>query len=814
MRAQRRTAAERVATGVIAGLVAFVLACAARPHAGDVSSVGPSSLGSHSAIFSLRYVGSPLSLASRDGATTRNVDLSVVLDDKRVPIALTPGSLRDASGAVTATFPVALDGATFDAKLELRIDGSRDAATVKVTLPKGATSAPHRIAVRGEFPGDAEGVFVAGVGQVAERATVTGGSLLLDLAPHPIAAASGMGPLTVETVSEESMPPGEPMRLAVTSPASAPSDEPSASLHFVVAESSARVWRTLAELTGQAAASVRGKVAGTTERAHVIGRDAQGVPQVRVLTADNGAFSFDAPTSVVQWYAAVDPRRASALMSYVPGSGRDLILDLSPGGDVHVAVIDADTRAPLTARLIFQGLDGSVDPNFGPDYRASGAGPIIDALRGEVATPLPAGKYRVSATKGIEWSVDAQNVEVGPGHLADISLTLRHVVPTHGILGCDLHVHARPSFDAPVTPEDRVLSLAAAGIDFAVPTEHNAIGDYSSAIETLGIGRQFSSVPGVEVTTYNMGFGHFGVFPFAPGTPLPPYRHTNMAAVFRSVRTDPGRYFQLNHPRLPGGIGYFNNIGFDPQGPRTKITNRVDFDGIEVYNGFDIRQPERVDQVLHDYYALLDYGWRYTATGSSDSHRIEYQWAGYPRTMIMLAPDAPASFDVQPVDPAAVVTNLKKGHATVTSGPMIELVLGGAHPGDEAVTAIDPLRGHLRIRAAPWVDVTTAEVVVGQIDGGWRVAQTIEIPSRPTVIGPEAGSLEEAQARTVRFDHDIEVNVGPGNGWVMVVVRAHRPMSDVLPFVPVTPLGFTNPIYVVRQRQASPPFPGGFSSSR
>ena len=28
-----------------------------------------------------------------------------------------------------------------------------------------------------------------------------------------------------------------------------------------------------------------------------------------------------------------------------------------------------------------------------------------------------------------------------------------------GVLGCDLHVHARPSFDAPVTAEDRVLSL-------------------------------------------------------------------------------------------------------------------------------------------------------------------------------------------------------------------------------------------------------------------------------------------------------------------------------------------------------------------
>jgi hypothetical protein len=811
----RRRMTERLATGLIAGAVAFGLACAVGPKpAESVLPSGSTFLGTHGAVFSLRYGGPALNLASRDNATTRNVDLAIVVEEKREPIALSPGSIHSALGALVATFPVSLDEGTVEATLEVRVDPARDAATLKIAIPRGTGGATHRVALRAEMAGDAEGVFVSGVGQVAERAVVSGNALLVDLAPHPIAVASSMGAVTVETVSEETTPPGEPMRVAAASPASEASEEPTASLHVLLAESSAKVWKSLAELGGIPIAPVRGRVTGTTERARVWGRDAQGNPAVRVLTGEGGAFAFDAPTSVVQWYAAVDPKHASSLMAYVPGTGRDLVLDMSPGGDVHVTVVDGDTHAPITARLVFQGLDGSVDPNFGPDYRASGAGPLIDALHGEVTTPLPAGKYRISATKGIEWTIDAQAVEVGPGRVGDVTLALRHVVPTHGVLACDLHVHARPSFDAPVTPEDRVLSLAAAGIDFAVPTEHNAIGDYTSAIETLGLGKQFSSLPGVEVTTYNLGFGHFGVFPFAPGTPLPPYKHTTMQAVFRAVRSDPGRYFQLNHPRLPGGIGYFNNIGFDPQGPRTRISNRIDFDGIEVYNGFDIRQPERVDQVLRDYWALLDYGWRYTATGSSDSHRIEYQWAGYPRTMIALAPDAPATFDTQPVDPMTVVAALKKGHVTVTSGPLIEFVLAGVRPGDDALTAQDPLHGHLRIRAAPWVDVTSAEIVVGQIEGGWKVAQTFDVPSRPTSIGTEPGTLDEAEARTIRFDRDIEVSVGPGNGWVVVVVRAKRPMSDVLPFVPVTPFGFTDPVYVVRQKMVPPPFPGGISATR
>jgi len=274
------------------------------------------------------------------------------------------------------------------------------------------------------------------------------------------------------------------------------------------------------------------------------------------------------------------------------------------------------------------------------------------------------------------------------------------------------------------------------------------------------------------------------------------------------VRSDPRRYFQVNHPRLPGGIGYFDTIGFDPRGSRAQIQHRIDFDGIEVYNGFDITQPDRVEQVLHDYWALLDFGWRYTATGSSDSHRIQYQWAGYPRTMVTINPTAAAE-ELVPADPMVVVENLKKSHATVTSGPLIELAAGDARPGDELATAGDPVPVHVRVRAAPWIDVTKVEIVVGQIDGRWSVAQSFDVLSRPLAIGAEEGTLAEAQDRTVRFDRDLAITVGSGNGWIAVVARGARPMGDVLPFVNVAPLAFTNPIFVVRHPSPSPPFPAG-----
>src|SRR6202022_176288 len=96
--------------------------------------------------------------------------------------------------------------------------------------------------------------------------------------------------------------------------------------------------------------------------------------------------------------------------------------------------------------------------------------------------------------------------------------------------------------------------------------------------------------------------------------------------------------------------------------------------------------------------------------------------------------------------------NIKKGHATVTSGPIIELEVEGAQPGDEALTTADPVHGHLRVRAAPWIDVPRVVIIVGG-----QAVQTFSVASRRTELGSELGTLEEAQARTIRFDRDIDV---------------------------------------------------------
>ncbi len=806
--------------GVVAGLLAYGLAYATRPRSAPrplarVSTV----LWTKGASFELHPGPGTLSVTPRGAGSGRDVELSVMVDGVAQAVHFSRDAIHPSPDALRATVPIVVDDAPATVDLLMRADAPHDAVAIELGDAPEGVRASHEIALRADLSSDGQVVFVPGFGPVADRASLSAASVVIEGGGRPLAIASSAAPVAIDVDAEEGLMTLQPVHVAVTSAydSDAAADGASADagapvrpsrLHVVLGESGASFWRTLADLQGVATGLVRGRVVGAAGRPLVIGRDAQGAPRVRFRAEEGGAFAVDAPLGVVEWYAATDAGPASSLYSFAPGTRRELVLDVSPGGDLHVSITDADTHAPLTSRLFVHGIDGTVDPSFGPDYRASGAGPIIDALRGDVTTPLPSGRYRVEATKGIEWSVDAVTVDIAPGRVAEAALAPRHVVPTPGVLGCDLHVHARPSFDTPVTPEDRVLSLVAAGVDFAVPTEHNSIGDYSSALDTLDLRGDLLSVTGVEVTTAAPGFGHFGVFPYPPGTRVPPFRHTNIRAIFRAVRTgDPNRYFQLNHPRLPN-IGYFNLVGFDPTKPRTAISTRIDFDGIEIYNGYDDERPERVDQVLRDYWALLSFGWRYVATGSSDSHRIQFHWAGYPRTMVTVDPNAASDSGDRKVDPLTVVANVRKGHAVVTSGPMIELEMGGVRPGDEVVTTDPVLHGHVKVRAAPWIDVTRVEIMVGQVGGTCALARAFDVPTVPTKVGPEPGSLAEAEARTVRFDQDLDVEVGPDNGWIQVIARGQRPMGDVLPFMPVPPLAFTNPVYVVRRATPPPPFPG------
>lgn len=762
--------------------------------------------------YTLYPASGRLEVVTGDTRSRLEVEMSLVVDGIERPLAMRRSDVhvKDRSTLV-GEFPIELGEEQATGTLELRMDPATDLLTASVAVAHEATSTDHTYALRFGLPADGRTLFVPGTGEVSDGASIQARTVVLDDNTHPFAFVSTQGPLSLTDAEPDTDDRGARARLVIsarTETALKRTDGAAAGkparldIAILVGASSQALWGRLYQLSHVNVAKVTGVVTGTRERAHVLALDEEGHPQLRAAVDAEGRFSIDAPTTAVQWFAALEAVHTSAPVRFVPGTPWDLKLDVSAGGELRVRVTDGDTGQPLVARLIVKGLDGTLDPSFGPDYRASGAGPLMDILEGEVTTPLPSGKYRVSITKGIEWSIDSQVVEIVSGHTKTIELAARHVVPTPGMIGCDLHVHARPSFDSPVSPEDRVLSLVSAGVDFAVPTEHNTVGDYAPPLEVLRLTKQLAHVPGVEVTTYNPRFGHFGVFPYNPMSGVPPYKGTTAGAVIAaSKRSDPSRIVQVNHPRLPQNIGYFNIINFDPKSGRNP--NVAPFDTIEVYNGYELSKRELTERVMEDWFALLNMGKRMAATGSSDSHRIQYQWAGYPRTYAFV--DARSAGDMgQPIDTKEVVASLKKGRSFVSSGPIIEFELseGGlrARPGDELPRA-DALGGRLRIRAAPWIDVTSVELLAGVPASGLAPGSTVSlyksgIPSRPLEIQKEEGKLDELHAKTIRFETELSLRAPREARWIVAIVRGERRMDDALPFMPVQPLAFTNPIYL------------------
>ncbi len=722
----------------------------------------------------------------------------IVLDDVRL------GAFVDESPADLIiddlhTTPEGPMHATARATLRSRdeiIDGvldftlSRAPAGIVLSLRSKSASA-HKLSIVLTMAPKAALPFVGGTGIFADSGEADGPFVVFDGEHRALALGSETGDvhfrLAPSATSEASPKPA----LAVTIRSPARDAGQPTTLFITVAPEIGLATEAAARLRHESVRRLSGRVlGGEIGGVDVWGIGSSGHVTAHARTGPDGRFSLVVPALDLGFYATTAQMRASPIVSRRADDDGELELTLLPGGEVRVRVVDFDTNQPLTSRLIVHGVPPTADPNFGPDYRASGAGPLMDALHGDAVMTLPSGRYRLLATHGPEYTIDEQPLDIAPGSTRVALLALRRVVDVPGAVGCDFHVHARPSFDSPVLPEDRVLSLVSAGIRFAVPTEHNIVGHYGPAVEALNLSRELSHVPGVEVTTVRPFLGHFNVFPYA-GPEVPPFRKTTLRQIFAKARAgDASRVIQVNHPRLWKHIGYFDLAGLDTKTGHAEREFRDDFDTLEVFNGFDAANRARVESVMMDWLRLLEHGHRFVATGDSDSHRIQYQWAGYPRTYVTLPPEG-GNVESGPIDGAMLIASLKAGHAFVTNGPIIEADIDGHGPGDTVVLQTSQAQVRVRVRAAPWIDVDEVELFVGTQSAARR-----PIASRPGRTGVPNGALDDVRRQMIRFDSEFEVAIRPPDGFVVVVVRGSRRLDDVLPYMATQPLAFTNPIWV------------------
>jgi hypothetical protein len=425
----------------------------------------------------------------------------------------------------------------------------------------------------------------------------------------------------------------------------------------------------------------------------------------------------------------------------------------------------------VPARIVVRGV-GNADPDWGRDPVEGAAINVIHTDR-DGERPIPPGRYRFTVTRGIEYTEEQRDIVVEEGHTALLRVELARVVDTAGWISADLHVHAVPSPDAPTPLPDRVSALAAAGVEVAVATDHNAVTDYSPAIRERGLGEWLASIVGDEVTTRGALMGHFNVFPLAAGSEPIAFDHVTPPALVASARAAAPatpRIVQVNHPRM-GSIGYLELLRFDPRdvaGWRARSPlGELGFDAIEVFNGDHYTDIDEVERVMSDWYALLDAGVRMTATGNSDSHRVTYHEAGVPRNFVQVSDDAPSR-----LDPVRFIEAIRAGRVVVSSGPFLRLEVGGRGIGEEAPAGDEEV--HVVVDAPPWVEVSRVDVVVR--------GKTVQSWAAPFHAAPR------------RLDATFRASFKPGD-WIIAVARGQKPM-DYLPRAGARPLGFTNPVWI------------------
>ena len=488
--------------------------------------------------------------------------------------------------------------------------------------------------------------------------------------------------------------------------------------------------------------------------------------------------------AIVEKRLTVDLEKENTCLLRAPPEGKVKILIRNKGG------------AFIPGKTTFFGLGATRIPYFKPEnpletnntheYFKNSCFPQAEGL--EVV--LPVGTYMISASRGPEYTLDQRVVEVQKDSLLEVDFQIDKIIETTDLISVDLHMHTLNS-DGSMTIAERIKSVVAEGVDVAVATDHNYISDYPSALKKLGLGEYISVLTGQEVTPLDLNhvdMPEFNRFPLRirdnePGNGAIDlgFYEDNAPVIKESRKRDPGALIQANHPRRRG-YGYFNYYQLDPETAATALKGfDTSFDLLEVMNGpFFSPDKSRNSQVIADWLHLLNRGYYFPITGSSDSHGIDRQEPGYARTYVFYNGAKGNGLDVE-----ALLQAMKKGRSFVSTGPIIEFTVNDTSvPGDTVSVKESQLDVGIKVRSAPWIAVDEVRVIV---NGERKIILPVKAPREQILKFQESISLN------LESDSYVAIEVR-GNKTLYPVVQK-RLRIDGYQRGPL-PYALTNPIFV------------------
>ena len=503
---------------------------------------------------------------------------------------------------------------------------------------------------------------------------------------------------------------------------------------------------------------------------------------------ENGSFGGTLAPGSYSLRVAGEGRQLSPFVDFEINAGESTPVrtESSPPARVVVNIVDSEghllpakvtavgTYRPenvgkLTRRFLF-------DLQAGEKFRASdmvddepsdeGTRRYIEATaftrEGVAELRLRPGTYQIVSSRGPEYDLASTEVRIDPNESRSITHRLTRVVDTRGWIAGDLHIHSKNSIDSSMTLDERVVALAAEGIEWGVATDHNFVTDYRPYVARNGLLEWLFPMVGLEMTTLESG--HFNGYPLRYDAG--PVTHGAFAwagrapdDVFDDLRRmgslGPERtIIQVNHAR-DGVLGYFSQYQRDaftgkelaptlvqqviaPKGPafRTKdgkTTFSTRFDAMEVANGklyseiHHFRVPDALPRgelpadippagtilrkangepgfpgMVEDWFTLLNLGLRTIAVGTGDSHSGTDE-AGQFRTMVFVGDDQPIALTEE-----RVVDAMQRRRVVATNGPLIDFYVDDATRGvmGQTITnASGRVRLGYRLTSAPWIGV-------------------------------------------------------------------------------------------------------------
>lgn len=385
-----------------------------------------------------------------------------------------------------------------------------------------------------------------------------------------------------------------------------------------------------------------------------------------------------------------------------------------------VRVTDADSQAALPARVIIETIDGTLPQLYADNAERVAVREGLLYVHGAARLELPAGRYRIAATRGMEWSRDEQALDLSAD--ATVALALRREVDTPGFIAADTHLHTYTlSGHGDATIEERVLSLAGEGVELAVATDHNHHTDYRPYQEKLALNEFFTPVTGNEITT---SLGHFNAFPLPPAGEVPDHKQADWLKLVDDIRMKGAKVVILNHPRWPNlKQSPLEVLGLNRATGDRGSGMAFPFDAMELVNS-TVDTPDPL-YLFTDWFGLLNAGEKISAVGSSDSHTVGDP-VGQGRTYLPSSTDVPAELNVD-----ELCEHLLQGRASISLGIFATVRVDERYTSGDLVP-IDEGRVNVRLRVASagWIRPRRALVFLN----GMPVAEQ-DVPTedgRPT----------------------------------------------------------------------------------